>query len=389
MNDFPYSMGDVLQMENIPVTGRNMRIRCPFCSHHGKTFGVNLDNEIYNCFVCHVSGRGATRLYADLHDISTKDAHKQILHYLGKDGSDFSNPIERKPLEFSKVENSETATEEKRDIAYKKLFEFLPLEDEDKAELISRGFNPDEIAILGYGTYPYKGEELCMPYLDIPKKIESDGISLKGIPGFFKTKNGNTMMQKIRSGIAMPCVGFHRNIKSVQIRVRNSLLEEGEGKCRWMSTPYANKGSKMCGNIHYAVDFHWNKEKQWFEPVVTPEKYIALTEGIMKADLLHILADIPVISVPGVGVLNELLEELKKLREIGYTKVIDCYDMDYKTNPNVLKDMERLKEIVSQAGLIYERIRDWDTKTDDGVDCLKGIDDYYAYKVRNITPYVK
>lgn len=104
------------------------------------------------------------------------------------------------------------------------------------------------------------------------------------------------------------------------------------------------------------------------------DKTIYLTEGAMKADIAHYLTDykLPFIAVAGVNAFTKLEEELLRLKAYGVEKVVNMYDMDYLTNPNVQKALVRTREIVQNCGLRYQRYV-WNTE-------YKGIDDYLKYR---------
>lgn len=390
MNDeFPYSMVDVLQMCGMPTNRTELRVKCPFCNSTGKNLGINTSNGKFHCFSCGISDRGPTKFYAYYRNITTKEAHADIMDYLNLDTKDITDRPERIIYSQEPVINADIADESVRNNTYMYLLSILNLNEVDKNELLSRGFELTDILELGYKTYPYAGEtDFCNDYMEIPKKLRVMGCTVEGVPGFYLSKKGNWMLCKKPHGIIMQCKGFNNNIKSLQIRLRNEYItEEDDGKCRWFSTPNSNMGCKMEGNIHYAMDFEWLRDEKCFKPILK-DGSIAFTEGYMKADLLHLFTGRQVMAVPGVEVLNELPRELEKCKERGFTKIYDCYDMDYLTNPNVQRGLVKMKDIVKEAGLEYERIN-WDIKTEDGLPVLKGIDDLYAYKLKGIVPHIK
>jgi len=40
----------------------NVYFHCPFCNHHNKKLTINIEKEVWNCFVCEARGRSFTRL---------------------------------------------------------------------------------------------------------------------------------------------------------------------------------------------------------------------------------------------------------------------------------------------------------------------------------------
>ena len=97
---------------------------------------------------------------------------------------------------------------------------------------------------------------------------------------------------------------------------------------------------------------------------------VCLTEGGLKAYIAHVHTGITFIGVAGVtqfSVLPILFDQLKKA---GVTTVCDCFDMDFKTNPNVHAARVRLRKEILDAGFNYYRY-EWDER-------FKGIDDYVS-----------
>ena len=96
----------------------------------------------------------------------------------------------------------------------------------------------------------------------------------------------------------------------------------------------------------------------------------------MKGDLFHAITGFPAICVAGVNSLSELDDELVYLKERGIKYILIGYDMDYETKPQVARAVESLKAKIESHGLSWQRIL-WNST-------YKGIDDYYAFKYRNI-----
>ncbi len=196
----------------------------------------------------------------------------------------------------------------------------------------------------------------------------------------------------------MPCRNHKNQIVGLQIRKRDSLRKvrdgELEAKCVWFSSAGRENGCSSGAPVHFSCDWIWNKDH--FDPYLKQKegtrKGIAITEGFMKGDLLHMFRpDIPTIAVPGVNIIAPLKGILKELKEQGVEVVLLCFDMDYKTNPNVFKSMEDVKGIIKDAGMQVKPCNWVTTVKVDGqeIDCLKGIDDYLAYKHLGIVPKIK
>lgn len=77
------------------------------------------------------------------------------------------------------------------------------------------------------------------------------------------------------------------------------------------------------------------KAECWTHLAGAPQKTVILTEGPLKADIIHQLTGDTVLAVPGVNSLNHLEEALVYLKEQGTVHIMTAFDMDYLTNPNV------------------------------------------------------
>ena len=102
----------------------------------------------------------------------------------------------------------------------------------------------------------------------------------------------------------------------------------------------------------------------------------------MKGDIVHLLTGMSVLALPGVNSLKEFEKELPFLKELGVETIEDAFDMDYLSNENVQKARKTLKEVIKKYGFTYKLVT-WETKAENHAD-LKGLDDYYAYHLRNV-----
>jgi len=267
------------------------------------------------------------------------------------------------------------------------------LSNENRDNLLARGFNMSTIDMLGYKTFPRKNE---IDYIALCKRLQQNQVSLKGIPGFYKAKYGDYSFVQLTKGIIMPIRNIHNEIIGLQIRKDDDKRvyqpDEGklEAKCSWFSSKGFPHGTSAHGWVHYATDFRFdgNKTKKWWAVVGDT---VILTEGAMKADLIHLLSGVPTIAVPGVNNIVHLSKELTLLRKLGVKKILHCYDMDYKTNPNVANAMKKTKTLIEESGLEYQ-FCEWETKVNvagEYKEVLKGLDDYLAYIYKGIVPKVQ
>ena len=102
-----------------------------------------------------------------------------------------------------------------------------------------------------------------------------------------------------------------------------------------------------------------------------------LTEGPMKADVIHTLTGLTVIAVPGVNTLTQLEKALTALRKEGLSEIMTAFDMDMATNYYVRDAYKKLLELLANMNFKYGTYV-WDPR-------YKGLDDFiweYLLKCR-------
>ena len=152
-----------------------------------------------------------------------------------------------------------------------------------------------------------------------------------------------------KRGILIPARDPDGKIQGLQLRMDN----ESKRKFRWISSIGKQDGTKA---------------ECWTHLAGQPQHTVILTEGPMKADVIHHLTGDTVLAVPGVNSLTHLEETLVYLKEHGTSHIMTAFDMDYLTNPNVDSGYARLREILSRVGMQYGTYL-WDPQ-------YKGLDDY-------------
>lgn len=372
----PYNIEDVCRMLSIDPQTKV----CPVCGNKG-AFGISIKKNCWNCFKCSNKG-GDTELYAAVCNVDNSTAYKEIMKNI-KGGIVLPPKIVATPSRYAESDGN-LAKLSIRDKTYSKFYEVLCLDESHKADLLKRGFEQDELGpflTLDLKTYEDR--------ISFARKLMKLGCELKGIPGFYVDHNGNWTTAWTKRGILVPYRSFNNRIQGFQIRKDNGLLKvdkdgKKENKYTWLSSRSIPKDAKADSGtgsktfIHYACDF----ERRTIDGVerTVPSVIngtIFLTEGGMKADLAHAITGQAYIAVPGVNALSELEKEFRRLRHIGITRIINAYDMDYVTNPNVQEAVGKTQNMIIDMGFAYNRLI-WDAKE------LKGIDDFYAFHYRGI-----
>ena len=93
-----------------------------------------------------------------------------------------------------------------------------------------------------------------------------------------------------------------------------------------------------------------------------------LTEGPMKADVIHTLTGLSVLAIPGVNSLTQLKSALEDLKKEGLRKINTAFDMDFSTNCYVQNGFNNLLSLLDEMGFRFGSYV-WDPR-------YKGLDDY-------------
>lgn len=372
------------------------KIHCPWCG--SDNFSMNTVHGFGKCWSCNESA-DVPKYGAKLNNITVAEARKQIERFYGYDSDGWKKEkhdrvVVKTP---SKRESEYRAPAHVLDTVYRAFLSSLNLKSVDRYEMKARcGMDDNTLEFLNYRSYPVYEE---VNYFSLCKSLLSQGYKLDGVPGFYRVHNGNGdwCFASRTPGILMPLVNINNQIVGLQLRKNdakrvvfdNDGKLELEAKCTWFSSAGNTTGTSARSGIHYACDFKFDNAKKCFVPVF-PDGGVILTEGIMKADIIHyLLPNLPVLGVQGVNAINELADELAKLKEFGVDTVKLAYDMDYKTNVHVQSALERTKETIENAGMIFQTC-EWDTRIESHPEVyLKGLDDYLAYAMRQIVPKVK
>ena len=394
--------------------GGEIECRCWWCGK--KKYSINRYTGLSHCWNsnCEAGQRGFNiyQLYAATntmngHVLNDREARAELRERLNMGSSEITyNATPR--IVYKQPEAEPLANPDARDKAYNAFLDELQLNEKNKLDLRSRGFNDYTIESRKFRTFPRRDE---VDYFALCRRIQSKGISLKGVPGFFRCKNGAYCFIQVTKGIIMPIRDFEGRIVGLQIRKDDELRvanDDGklEAKCAWFSSKNCSGGCGAASVVHFAHDQIWDTNKNMFVPDMSKmsEPAYILTEGMMKAELIHqFCPNLNVIAVAGVDNLKYLPAALKILKENGVKTIKLAYDMDYETNENVYAAMERTKSIINSSGLELWKSKKtgkdhivWNTDVvvkgangkESKLSLLKGLDDYLAYMKLRIIPHV-
>ena len=226
---------------------------------------------------------------------------------------------------------------------YTALLSKLSLSSDHRNNLLSRGLSNEIINQRGYKTTPAVGTTA------IAKQLLAEGYYLPGVPGFYHNSNGDWSFVRESRGIMIPVRNPEGKIQGIQVR-RDDLTRR---KFRWISSVGKPNGTPAEGWTHLAG---------------SPQSTILLTEGPLKADVIHSLTGHTVLAVPGVNSLSQLKPALEYMREHGTYRIMTAFDMDYMSNPHVQNGYMELAKLLSDMNFQYGTYL-WDPQ-------YKGLDDY-------------
>ena len=293
-----FHMVDVIPLLGLPTppAGKSSyNIPCPCCEDKpkGKHLNINLRKDVFRCPRCGFSG-GVLDLYAFYAKIPREKALEELLDRKGKI---FRPQQARLPA----VEENPLTGVEERHATYTALLQSLTLASDHRENLLSRGLSPEEIHRLGYKTTPVLG------FSSLAKRLREKGLYLAGVPGFYKNQSQWTLKIPGR-GILIPVRDVQGQIQGLQVRLDN--VEKR--KFRWLSSNGLEEG---CG------------DKTWVHIAGEPRPLVLLTEGPMKADVIHFLTGQTVLAVAGVNSLSQLKPALEKLQAAGMEKVMTAFEI--------------------------------------------------------------
>ena len=339
-----FHMADVISLLGLPYPpqGRSSYyVQCPCCDDNPrkKHLNINLKKDVFRCPRCGVYG-GIFDLYSLYTGVPRDKVREALSERLGnvqrvihtEKKAPQSEPQEYPPTDI-----------ETRHATYSALLSMLTLAPDHRQNLLNRGLTDADIERLGYKTTPVVGTTA------LAKQLQNSGFYLAGVPGFYRNDEGSWAFIHERRGILIPVRDKDGNIQGLQIR-RDDVQKR---KFRWVSSTDKRDGCRAEGWTHLAG------------PV---RSVLLLTEGPMKADIIHALSGLTVLAVPGVNALTQLQSTLEQLRNEGLQEIKTAFDMDFFTNAHVQNGYNSLLAMLDDMGFRYGTYV-WDPR-------YKGLDDY-------------
>ncbi len=356
MKDYQWAdstrMADIIPLLGLPSPphGRSSYyVPCPCCdSGHKKHLNINLSKDVFRCPRCGFSG-GMFDLYGYYTGVRRENVLEDMRKRLGNVNigkhSDSANACAagQPPDLYAHADNPPTDVET-RDATYRALLGMLSLASDHTDNLLQRGLTREVIAQNGYRTTPVAGVKA------LARKLMAEGHYLAGVPGFFRDENDGawTFTHNMR-GILIPVRDHKGRVQGLQIR-RDNVEKR---KFRWVSSADMPDGCRAEGWVHIAGPVREN---------------MLLTEGPMKADVIHYLTGHTVIAVPGVHSLTRLESLLPELMAEGAKHIMTAFDMDFLASHHVQRGYSELVWMLHDRGLTFGTYV-WHPE-------YKGLDDY-------------
>ena len=348
-------IADIAAMLDLPIppSGQSSYyVSCPCCDEdpRKKHLNINLVKDVFRCPRCGVSG-GMFDLYSLYTGIPRDKVYNTLAERL--DSPVVLEQIKRRaPMQLPNVQEYPLTDIEARNATYSALLSRLTLAQDHRENLRGRGLTDEDIERCGYKSTPVFGMEM------IAKKLQAEGLYLSGVPGFHRTEQDAWTFVSDCRGILIPVRDIQGRIQGLQIR-RDNVKKR---KFRWFSSTDRKDGCRAESWTHLAGAIR-NK--------------VLLTEGPMKADVIHALTGITVLAVPGVNALAQLQKTLEQMQAEGLREIKTAFDMDLRTNLHVREAYQKLLELLKAMGFRYGTYL-WDER-------YKGLDDYLWEKVKSKT----
>lgn len=385
--DFPYGILDVaelLHLQRRRPGPNSIYTDCPFCGDRRGKMNLNYVKNVWRCNYCGEQG-GMLSLYARLNHITNSEANREIREALrienticgGKSDikaqGNTGNPVSGLPAPVAAPENglekvgqvleeipqSPRAGIQEIHQTLSLLFGMLTLRKPHRLHLRSdkRGLTDEQIDTLGFKSTP-------PPFLcrSLTERLIQQGCTVQGVPGFYLDESGRWTVKFHRrtSGILIPAVGIDGLIRGAQILLdtpikdKNDPPDKAGTKYIWFSSSNRNMGVTSGSPVHF---------------IGNPcSRTIYITEGLLKADIAHMLMDRSFVAVAGANNVRQLDPLFAALARNGTELIIEANDMDKFNNDMTSKGASKIYLMAKRHGMDCRPLT-WNPN-------YKGIDDW-------------
>ncbi len=332
---------------------------CPICGDRRGKMGLYPNLDAWRCWHCGESG-GMLPLYGKVHGISNSAAYQEICDALAING--FSSEC-RAPAYQGKEPSPEDvpadkAPDEEIHRTLTALLSLLTLTPAHREHLQTvRGLTNDDIDGFGFKSSP--PSRLCRT---LTQRLIQQGCRVQGVPGFYVNDYGKWTVKFYTrtSGILIPLRGVDGLLHGLQIRLDHPIRDENDppdkagAKYLPLSSTGKNQGTSAGTPVHFIGDPH--------------ARVVYVTEGALKADIVHALTGRTFVATVGANNTNGLDEVFSFLRRNGTEEIIEAEDMDKYRNPGVNRGATAVYQLARKNGMTCRRLN-WNPN-------YKGIDDW-------------
>lgn len=334
---------------------------CPFCGDRRGKMGLYPQINTWRCFHCGEHG-GMLPLYGKIHGISNSEAYREICDRLATDGfSSDNDPTAcsyqaRKPSPDSVLADKAPVQEIHRTLTA--LLSLLTLTPAHREHLRTvRGLTDDEIGGFGFKSTP--PPKLCRA---LTERLVKQGYCVQGVPGFYVNDYGKWTVKFYQrtSGILIPLRGVDGLLHGIQIRLDHPIRDENDppdkpgAKYLPLTSTGKNQGVTSGTPIHFVGDPN--------------ARVVYVTEGALKADIVHALTGRTFAATMGANNTNGLDELFSFLSRNGTEEIIEAEDMDKHRNDGVYRGACMVQQLARKHGMACRQLN-WNPD-------YKGIDDW-------------
>lgn len=374
--DFPFGILDVVELLHLHIRRRqadSAYTDCPFCGDRRGKMNVNFVKNVWRCNYCGEHG-GMLNLYARVNNTTNSEAYREICDALqagdtswGYGGAESADAYAGVPLREPHagrqpdmgITQAERASPQEIHQTYSLMLGMLSLNSAHRAHLRSekRGLADEQIDSLGFkSTPPYF---LCR---SLTERLIKQGCRVEGVPGFYLHEGGywTAKFGSRTAGILIPAIGIDGLIHGMQILLdvpfkdRDDPPEKAGTKYIWLSSSAKNMGVTSGSPVHFIGN-----------PFA---RTIYVTEGILKADIAHVLLNRSFVAVAGANNVAQLGPLFALLAQNGTELIIEAHDMDKYSNEMIAKGSSKIYLLARQHGMECRRLT-WNPN-------YKGIDDW-------------
>lgn len=384
--DFPFGIMDVVELLHLHIRRRqanSVYVDCPFCNDRRGKMNVNFAKNVWRCNYCDEHG-GMLALYARMNHTTNSEAYREICDILQTDppwgyetekkhtgstgtstgesrsGSAFpATPGTAGNQAPEEVPQSQRASDQQVHQTYSLLFEMLSLTEKHRRHLRSpkRGLTDEQIDMLGYKSTP--PAFLCR---SLTERLLAKGCTVQGVPGFYQLEDGSWTVKfhKRTAGILIPAKGIDGLIHGVHIyldvplRDKNDSPEKEGAKYIWLSSSTKNMGVTSGSPVHFVGN-----------PFA---RTVYVTEGLLKADIAHLLMDRSFVAIAGANNVSRLNLLFALLSQNGTELIVEAHDMDKYSNEAISKGASKIYLMAHEHGMECRRLT-WNPN-------YKGVDDW-------------